>query len=213
MTKIFGVLYLDDAPLSAGLEQMIGSLAKEPSDSSGTWQDGPVALGQQTLHTTPESLKEELPFHQIDTGLTIAGDIRLDNRKELFAKLAIPKHEHQTRGDAQLVLAAYLKWGEACPVHLLGDFAFVIWDNKNQKLFCCIDHMGMCRLFYYFDDKKFVFATDADTIMALPGVKTGISYNKLATIVDESAKHLFWEESWFENISRFQGGTVITNMG
>ena len=50
---------------------------------SNTWCEGSVALGHQMLYTTPESLHEELPFMDKETGLVITADARIDNRKEL----------------------------------------------------------------------------------------------------------------------------------
>ena len=53
-------------------------------DGAETWLDGPIALGQQLTYITPESRHERLPYQDVQSGLAIAADVRLDNREELF---------------------------------------------------------------------------------------------------------------------------------
>ena len=52
------------------------------------------------------------------------------------------------KSDAELILAAYAKWGQECVNRLSGDFAFVIWRQRDQSLFCARDHFGV-RPFYF----------------------------------------------------------------
>jgi asparagine synthase (glutamine-hydrolysing) len=80
------------------------------------------------------------------SGLILAADARLDNRKELLDALAADLPG--TPEDADLILAAYLKWGESCPECLLGDFAFAVWDPRNRRLFAARDHLGVRSLYW-----------------------------------------------------------------
>jgi hypothetical protein len=67
-------------------------------------------------------------------------DARVDGRKELISALARESDSKQSiladAPDVELILRAYLTWGESCLEHLLGDFAFVIWDASRQLLRC-----------------------------------------------------------------------------
>ena len=101
------------------------------------------------LHTTPESLYEKLPQQDDEAGLVITADARIDNRDELFDALGIPNPDRPTMPDSALILKAYRKWGQDCPNHLLGAFAFTIWDKKEQSLFCARDQMGFKPFYYY----------------------------------------------------------------
>ena len=65
-------------------------------------------------------------------------DARIDNRDELRKNLNSQIVHLEEIGDSEFILAAYQKWGEDCPKHLLGDFAFTIWDDKKQQLFCAV---------------------------------------------------------------------------
>ena len=128
-------------------------LSHRGPDGSNTWCEGPVAFGHQMLMTTPESLNENLPFHDEKAGLAITADARIDNRKELSKHLDIEDNENLA--DSYFILKAYEKWGENCPEKLLGDFAFAIWDSNKEQLFCARDHMGVKPFYYYLSDEPF----------------------------------------------------------
>lgn len=105
-------------------------------------------------------------------GLTIAADVRLDNRAELCAALAIGPDERQALDDAGLVLRAYGQWGTTCAEHLLGDFAFALWDEAAGRLFCARDFVGV-RPFYYHhapSTGRFVCAGGLPAMVAHPAV-------------------------------------------
>jgi asparagine synthase (glutamine-hydrolysing) len=74
----------------------------------------------------------------------------VDARRELVPQLRANGHEDLSPDatDVELILRAYQTWGENCVEHLLGDFAFAIWDGSKQRLFCARDHLGVKPLFY-----------------------------------------------------------------
>jgi asparagine synthase (glutamine-hydrolysing) len=192
------------------LAAIIQSGSVGPHDVLHRWNDPSLSLVQATYHVTPESQNELLPLYNREAGLVIAGNIRLDNRDELFAKLAIPHAVRQVTGDAELVLAAYRKWQDNCMHHLLGDYIFAIWDTQKRQLFCCNDHIGNRTLFYYADGQKIIFSSDIQAIKTIPGIKTSPNYNRLAKLVDSDLYRLEQEESWFTNIYQLLPATVLT---
>ena len=82
----------------------------------------------------------------MDGGTWIAADARVDDRQTLAAALGVP-HE-SARSDEELILHAYMKWDVRCVEHLIGDFAFAIWDGRARRLFCARDHFGIKPLYY-----------------------------------------------------------------
>ncbi|MGH7447910.1 MAG: hypothetical protein ACRELT_10150, partial [Longimicrobiales bacterium] len=73
-----------------------------------------------------------------------AGDVRLDNRAEIAALAGVHANDHD---DLELVLGALDRRGEGCIPRLLGDFAFVCWDARAQKLLAVRDAFGVKPLF------------------------------------------------------------------
>lgn len=134
------------------------------------------------LHVTPESLTEALPWRDPASGLVITADARLDNREELLQKLSLNATEFRGVGDTSIILKAYQRWGQDCPRHLLGDFAFAIWDNRRQELFCATDAMGLRPLFYHWRPGLFVFGSEIRAIHAVAEIPRKPDLRSLATL-------------------------------
>lgn len=178
MSAITGIFYRDGREVDSELiKKMNDKLSHRGPDGSDFWYEGSIALGHQMLWTTQESLHENLPYHNKKAGLVITADARIDNREELSEELDIKDKEDIS--DSYFILKSYEKWGEKCPEHLLGDFAFAIWDEKDEKLFCARDHMGVKPFYYYLDDKMFVFGTEIKSLFAIPGVPYKLNELKL----------------------------------
>jgi len=165
MSGIAGIYFLDGRPVERmDLEKMVESIAHRGTDGSGIWTDGRIGLGHRMLWTTPESLHEKLPNMNKTGDLVITADARIDNREELISALNFNGRQRETISDSEIILAAYEKWGERCPERLLGDFAFAIWNKRNQTLFCARDPIGIKPFFYYFDGKTFRCASEPRAI-------------------------------------------------
>ena len=182
MSGIMGIYYLDGRPVNReDLERMLDTLAHRGPDGADIWIDGAVGFGHRMLWTTPESLLEKLPFVNQTSNLVISADCRIDNRDELIYALHFDYYPPEKITDSQLILAAYEKWGEQCPEHLLGDFAFVIWDGREQKLFCARDHFGVKPLYYYQQPgQAFLFAYEMKALMCLPQVPQRLNEVRIA---------------------------------
>jgi asparagine synthase (glutamine-hydrolysing) len=83
-------------------------------------------------------------------------------------------HSFKERSDTEVVLKAYLEWGEECPKHFNGIFAFAVWDEINRTLFLARDRMGVKPLFYTEADGNFIFASEIKAILCHPSVKPEI---------------------------------------
>jgi asparagine synthase (glutamine-hydrolysing) len=137
-------------------------------DGSEMWSEGAIGLGHLLLYNTPESLYESLPLRDGAGTLILTAGARLDNRAELFRALNIHPNEQAKMPDSALILKAYQKWGTDCPAHLLGDWAFALWDARQQRLFMARDHYGVTGLYYYRDRRRFFFASSLKGLLALP---------------------------------------------
>ena len=143
-------------------------------DKSGSIEKGNVLLLQcVTWNTTPSTL-EPAPFHDDQEKISIASWARIDNRDELAGKLDISRSKADRICDSELILKCYLKWREDCVSHLIGDFVFVIYDEKQQKVFCGRDHMGVRPFYYFISDGLFVCATSLSALMGLKSVPVKI---------------------------------------
>ena len=67
--------------------------------------------------------------------LAITADAIIDNRGELLSILQNDKTMWNSITDSEIILLSYEKWGDECPKYLIGDFAFMIWDEQKQTIF------------------------------------------------------------------------------
>ncbi len=215
MSGICGVLAFDGRqPSRPQIDAMIAPLERRGPDGSRHWLRGPVALGHTLLATTPEALAEHLPLTDPDSGCTVTADCRIDNRDQLFAALELADHG-RIIGDGELILRAYLRWGENCPAKLLGDFAFAIWDPRAQHLFCARDHMGMRQLLYHHAaGERFIFATEAEAILAHPGVPRRINEARIADFLAD-LEGIDLTSTFFEDVFRLPPAhhLIVTEAG
>jgi asparagine synthase (glutamine-hydrolysing) len=176
VSAILGMFYRDGKVVDAtDLSRMLSSLSHRGQDGRNSWCRGSIGLGHILLRSTPEASGTTVPLVRNDNSLALTADVRLDNRAELIDKLNLTARPQAEISDAELILAAYERWGAACPRHLLGDFAFAVWDGRKQSLFCARDHFGVKPFYYYLGDEVFVFASEIKAILCVPGVPRRIN--------------------------------------
>jgi len=145
-----------NAPL---VERMSTWLSRYAPDGRSTWHGGRAALGHALIDTSGGTRCGPQPA-TLDSRCWIVADARIDARRELVSALsAAGEQVAGTPDDASLILHAWRAWGEECVSHLLGDFAFAIWDARRETLFCARDHLGVKPFFYAETRGAFVFAS------------------------------------------------------
>lgn len=70
-----------------------------------------------------------------------------------------------TNSDTEVILFAYRKWGADCVNHLRGMFAFALWDEANQTLFCARDRFGIKPFYYLIKKDTFYFASEPKALL------------------------------------------------
>ncbi|MDF1796960.1 MAG: asparagine synthase-related protein [Coxiellaceae bacterium] len=140
------------------------------AEFKGGWQNDSIVMANCLYANTPQSKSTQLPYIHAETGCVIVAWARLDYRNVLVEKLGASKTGLIQRADNELIMAAYLRWGEDCCRHLFGDYCFAIYDPRTQSVFCGRDHMGVKPLYYYCDDHVFAFSSSLAAFHALPCV-------------------------------------------
>lgn len=182
MSALVGIVYDHEASgrLQDEGRRMMQALEPYPADDQGAWNDGIAFLGCHAQWITPQSVGERLPLYRDEAQLAITADAILDNRDELFQQLQTEAGRREQITDSELILDAYMKWGTDTPKHLLGDFAFLIWDRKNHSLFGARDLFGSRTLYYHRNPERAAFCTTITPLFAIPGVKTELDESWLA---------------------------------
>lgn len=208
MSGIAGLLFRDGRPADSNTAgKMLHALAARGPDGHGVWCEGSAALGHRMLHSTPESTQEILPFVDTVRNLTITSDARVDNRDELIRALGLSQRSAVPIPDSQVILAAYAKWGSACAEHLLGDFAFVIWDRRKKQLFCARDQVGVKPFCYHLSDRAFYFASEIKALLEVDDIPRRLNETKMAHYL--MSANLSQEYTFFQDISRLPPGHFL----
>lgn len=184
MSAIVGIYHLNDEPIN--IEQgrnVMKALQKFPADDVRTWHNENVFLGCHAQWITPESVGEQLPFYDYEKQLAITADAIIDNRLELFERLHIDRSQRKDIPDSMLILLAYEKWGEEAPKYLEGDFAFMIWDERQRQFFGARDFSGTRTLYFYKNEQKFAFSTLIEPLFSLPYIDKTLNEQWLAEFI------------------------------
>ena len=180
MSGIICILNCDGAPVDRDLlSRMTDYMTFRGPAAQEIWSDRNVGLGNALLRTTWESETEKQPS-TLDNKVWITADARIDARCELIEKLErkLNRSLSQATNDAELILNAYEAWGEDCVQHLIGDFAFAIWDSRSKRLFCARDHLGVRQLYYSYNENSFVAGNTLNCLRLHPHVSDKL--NELA---------------------------------
>lgn len=171
MSGICGIANLDGTSVDRGLLQIMTLfMTFRGPDAQDVWVDGPVGFGHTLLCTTFESEREHQPC-SLDGRVWITADARIDGRAELKSKLLASQCGNVAEAtDIELILHAYHVWDTNCVQHLIGDFAFAIWDGHKKRLFCARDHFGIKPFFYAQLDRHLIFSNTFNCVRKHPGV-------------------------------------------
>jgi asparagine synthase (glutamine-hydrolysing) len=126
---------------------MVASQRHRGPDSQQVFEDGPAALGHNRLSIIDLSPAGAQPMSSADGDLTVVLNGEIYNYVELRAELT--GYPFRTRTDTEVLLAAYDRWGIQCLDHLLGMFAFLLWDARERRLFAARDRFGVKPLYYH----------------------------------------------------------------
>ena len=171
-----------------GLDAMLDALAEYGADAAA-WTEPAgereaaapaVALGGRWTPDTGECRSGASLRIDRGTGVAVVADARLDDRGALCDALGVPRAERAGLDDRDLIARAWARWGRECPNHLLGDYAFAVWDRRARILFCARDHIG-ARPFYYGTAHGFAFASAVEAVLAAPGVDDRLDEGAVAT--------------------------------
>src|SRR5687768_323721 len=171
MSGIFGIVNFDGAPIDRDLlARLTESMTFRGPDAQQILSDGHAGFGHTLLRTTWEAETEKQPI-TFDSKVWLTADARLDGRAELMQKLGkTTGASESTHNDAELILLAYHAWKEECINHLIGDFAFAIWDTNARRLFCARDHFGVKPFYYAHTGNSFIFSNTLNTLRLHPSV-------------------------------------------
>ncbi|MBE2271781.1 MAG: hypothetical protein IAE80_26345 [Anaerolinea sp.] len=209
MSGFLALVHLDGTPVEpAVFDRMLARLTYRGPDHQATWIDGQVALGHALYKTNAGDIPQPYTLQQV----TIVAHVRIDAREDLIPALRSAGIDAKLDApDVELLAKAYLAWGEDFLTHLLGDFAFVLWDAQARKLVAARDQFGVLPLFYAQVGGALILSGEISAIRRHPKVSAALNDVFIGDFLT-IGNPLFYEKTntAFADISRLPPAHVLT---
>jgi asparagine synthase (glutamine-hydrolysing) len=160
---------------------MLAQLAHRGPDEVGYYVDDRAALGASRLSIIDLATGIQ-PISSPDERHWICSNGELYNYVELRRELQALGRRFETRSDTEVILQAWLEWGEASLPRLNGAFAFAVYDSADSSLVLARDRFGKRPLFYTVNDRAFVFASEMKAFLPLRSIDFEFEASRLATL-------------------------------
>ncbi|MBE3011482.1 asparagine synthase (glutamine-hydrolyzing) [Microbispora sp. NEAU-D428] len=167
------------------VQAMTDTMACRGPDAEGMWLAPHAAFGHRRLAIIDiEGGRQPMTADaggEVVAALTYSGEVY--NFRELRAELTQRGHRFRTQSDTEVVLEAYLEWGEDFVSRLNGMYAFAIWDARREELLLVRDRMGIKPLYYYPTPDGVLFGSEPKAILANPLAERVIDADGLREIL------------------------------
>ncbi len=172
MCGVAGAFSLSNALNAQMVHVMTERISHRGPDSEGFFEDSHCALGHRRLSILDLSEVANQPMHSQNDRFVIVFNGEVYNFREIASSL---HSSLRTSSDTEVILEAFAQLGVAS-IHLFnGMFAFAIYDKVEQELFVCRDRLGIKPLFYAWDGKQLIFASELKSLTVLPGIPKKIN--------------------------------------
>lgn len=211
MCGICGVINFDGEQVTkSSLLAMMASMKHRGPDDEGVFFQKNVGLGHVRLSIIDLSDDGKQPFASDDDRYQLVFNGEIYNYLELKNTLSKKGVFFRTKTDTEVLLKAYIFWGEKFLERLNGMFALAIYDSKQKSLFVARDRYGIKPFYYYNEVDKFVFASDIPPLLSVLerteyDVNNQILYDYL---VFNRTNHT--ENTFFKNIKKLQHGHALS---
>lgn len=175
-------------------------------DGSSIYADAHITLGHNRLAIIDMSDASAQPMKSNDGRYIIVYNGELYNFKELRAELELT-YEFKTEGDTEVLLSAYIVWGEHMFSRLRGIFAFGIWDTHTQTLLLARDHLGVKPLYYRILNGVCSFSSE---LPALLGDTEKSHLNRESIGFFLSMEYVPGPQTLIHDIQKLQPGSLLT---
>lgn len=180
MCGISGTIYLDNKRKvkPSVLKSMTDTLYHRGPDDEGFYVHNNVGLGFRRLSIIDLNTGHQ-PLANDNSSITIVFNGEIYNYLEQREILKKKGYKFKTATDTEVILHLYEEYGIKCLQYLRGMFAFAIWDDNRQQLFCARDRFGIKPFYYYLDNEKFVFGSEIKAILKGGDIEKTLSFEAL----------------------------------
>ena len=148
------------------LNEAVSRLKKRGPDYQSVYTESHALLGHARLSIIDTSNAANQPFEDASKRFVIVFNGEIYNYREIKSELIKKGYDFKSQSDTEVLLYAYIEYGNSCLELLNGFFAFAVYDKKEKNLFLARDRMGIKPLYYYCENGLFVFGSELKSLMA-----------------------------------------------
>lgn len=193
---------------SQSLESMLEVQHHRGPDFTGTWiRPGEIVLGHNRLSILDLSNAANQPFHSEDGRYHLVFNGEIYNYLEIRNELKGSYH-FKTQSDTEVLLQAFIRWGEGCLSRFNGMFSFAIWDKYEKKLFAARDRFGVKPFYYGILDGTLYFSSEIPPLFQFGFPKNA----NLSVWADYFSAGTYGtsEETFWEGVKKLPPGHILT---
>ncbi len=210
MSGIAVELSFEQSPVDGSvISSILAAMPHRGPDGCVVVKDGCCAMGIARQRTTANTVSDLDPFQQPRLGISVVGDVRLDNRDELATKLL--GSARTSASPMELLALGYERWGLELAAHLDGDFAFALWDSRRRILYAARDPFGTRPLFYHRNRARLLLCSEVDALLRQPGVDWALDDRIILDHLLGRYRH--YRETFFRDIGRVVPGHHLRASG
>lgn len=161
------------------IHEMNEQIIHRGPDAEGVYVDEIVALGQRRLSIIDLTDNGNQPIYNEDKSILVMYNGEVYNYQEIRKELEEKGHKFSTNTDTEVLVHGYEEWGYSILDRLRGMFAFCLYDKNKNKLFIARDHFGVKPLYYYKNDKVFLFGSEIKSFLVHPDFKKELNKEML----------------------------------
>jgi asparagine synthase (glutamine-hydrolysing) len=188
---------------------MINSMKHRGPDGDGVCAINNIGLGCVFLKESNSAFVHTLPMTEASQRYTIVFNGKLYNYAELRDKLQVLGHDFLYQTDDELLLYAYISWGEKMLDELDGVFALAIYDREQQTLFLARDRFGVKPLYYSVIGQELIFASEIPSILSVLPTKPSANEHAIFDYLVFNRTDQT-EQTFFSGIYKLQHGCCMT---
>ena len=205
MCGICGVINKKETIDRDRFDRMVDIVTHRGPDDRGTYYDDGIALGHRRLAIIDLSIEGRQPFSYKDRYVMVYNG-EIYNYKELRKELEASGYHFATKTDTEVLIAMYDCYGKECVHRLNGMWAFAIYDKENNNLFCSRDRFGIKPFYYFYDNGRFLFASEIKQILEMWSRKDIYANNQRLLEFLVLGDLDYTEETLFADIMQLRGG-------
>ncbi|KAF0225585.1 MAG: asparagine synthase [Rhodospirillaceae bacterium] len=189
------------------LAAMAAALAHRGPDGQGLWHDDQIGIHLAHRRLAVIDLTDAAAQPMTGpSGAVVVFNGEIYNHAQLRHVLQGHGRVFQTRSDTEVLLAAFEHWGDDCLDHLVGMFAFAIWQPSRHRLFLARDRLGKKPLYIHRQDRFLAFASEPTALLPLDPIRRGADIDLRSLSDFLSLGYIQTPKSIFANISRLPAG-------